>query len=393
MAKRQIRIRAALADVRSGLSETELMDKYQLAAKGLQSLLTKLVASGLMTREELERHLPGFMQSAFLSEESGRAGGTDWKIRRTRPGEKPGERPGQVVRAADAIADIKAGMTDSELMGKYRLSSKGLQDLLEQLVKTGLVAPTEVERRMPTVDKTVDLRGFLNGLNLDEILKEPEVETVPVWKCPSCGISNSGKSAVCPACGHGAAAKKAAPKTPANARKDETPVNTAQVLKDVRAGLTDSELMVKHKIPYEKLDQVFRKLLESNAITRGELYGRSSLFLDTVTVDSVPDESEHYLAFPIPVSDAMDPAVVGRLRTVGEGMVGLIGIEAAIDEERSFVVYPEKFVEIQPIAFDAACRWIVREPEGSYAGFEITFISERDRERLGQLVRSLTFGD
>ncbi len=389
MAKRQIRIRAALADVRSGLSETELMDKYQLAAKGLQSLLTKLVASELITQEELERHLPGFMQSARLSEESGRAGGEDWKIRRTRPGEKPG----QVVRAADAIADIKAGMTDSELMEKYRLSSKGLQDLLEQLVKAGLVAPTEVERRMPTVDQTVDLRGFMNDINLDELLQEPKEEIPPVWICPSCGISKEEKYEVCPACGHGAGAKPAATKTGADSRKNETPVNVAQVLKDVRAGLTDSELMVKHKIPYEKLDRVFRQLLDTNVITRGELYGRSSLFIDTVTVDSIHDESEHYLAFPIPVSDAMDPAVVGRLRTVGEGMVGMIGIEAEVDEERSFVVYPEKFVEIQPIAFDATCRWLVREPEGSYAGFEITFISERDRARLEQLVRSLTLGD
>ena len=50
-------------------------------------------------------------------------------------------------------------------------------------------------------------------------------------------------------------------------------------------------------------------------------------------------------------------------------------------------------MDIQPIAFDATCRWLIKEPEGSYAGFEITFISDKDRERLELLVRSLTLGD
>lgn len=389
MAKRQIRIREALADVRSGLSETELMNKYQLAAKGLQSLLTKLVASKLMTQDELEWHLPGFMQSASLSEEPGYGGAGDWKIRRTRLGEGTG----QVVRAADAIADIKAGMSDSELMDKYRLSSKGLQDLFEQLVKAKLVAPTEIERRMPAVDKTVELRDFLGDIDLNELLKEPEEEIPSVWRCPSCGVSQDKEYEICPECNFGSTPKRTDAKNKTNTNARKKPVNVAQVLKDVRAGLTDSELMEKYGIPYERLDEVFRQLLDSNAITRGELYGRSSLFLDTVTVDAVHDESAHYLAFPVPISDAMDPSIVGRLRNVGEQMVGMVGIEAEIDEERSFVVYPEKFVDIQPIAFDATCRWLITEPEGSYAGFEITFISDKDRERLELLVRSLTLGD
>ncbi|MDQ7783753.1 MAG: hypothetical protein RDU20_12790 [Desulfomonilaceae bacterium] len=389
MAKRQIRIRQAIADVRSGLSETELMEKYQLAAKGLQSLLTKLAASQLISGEELEHYLPGFMQSASLSEEPGHGGVDEWKIRRARPGESTG----QVIRAVDAIADIRAGMPDSELMEKYRLSSKGLQDLFEQLVKAKLVAPTEIERRMPSVDKTVDLRDFMTDMDWDELLEEPEEEIPAVWTCPSCGASKDTEYKVCPECGHGAPAGHPRGKRKSDAKERERPVDVGQVLKDVQAGLTDSELMHKHKIPYERLDRVFRQLLESGAVTRGELYGRSSLFLDTVTVDAAHDESAHYLAFPVPISDAMDPGIVGRLRNVGERTVGVVGIDTRVGEERSFVVYPEKFVEIDPITFDAECRRLVKEPEGSYAGFEITYISDKDRARLEQLVRSMTFGE
>ena len=414
MGKRQIRIREAIADVRAGMTDTELMDKYQLAAKGLQSLLNKLVASQLITLKEIERRMPGLMQSASLRDDPGSANEEAWKIRRT----KPGEGTGQSITAADAVAKIKAGMTDSELMDTYRLSSKGLQDLFDKLVKAKLISRDEIDRRMPTMDQTVDLRGMLDDLKLDELSHELDEETSAVWTCPSCGISRDTEYEVCPECGHGQPTASPSPQARATVRRPASqpetrvpqPVQSAPqaptqeesrfepqvsmdvILADVRAGLTDSELMEKHRVPYVKLDEVFRKLLDAKVITKGELYGRSSLFLDTVSVDAGSDESAHYLAFPIPVSDAMNSRIVGRLRNVKEEVVGMVGIETKIDEHRSFVVYPEKFVDIQPIAFDAKCIWFVRESDGFYAGFEITYISHRDRHRLDELVRALTLG-
>jgi uncharacterized protein (DUF433 family) len=409
MAKRQIRIRAAIADVRSGMSDTELMDKYQLAAKGLQSLLTKLVASQLITIEELEQRMPEFMQSASLSEDPANSDSEAWKIRRT----KPGEGSGQSIRATDAVAAIKAGQSDSQLMEKYRLSSKGLQDLFDKLVKAKLVTRDEVDRRMPTMDQTVDLRGMMSEMNMGELVSAFNEQMDSPWKCPSCGVTKDQAYEVCPECGNGASDVQASPSPrrmkprqtvkpggvePAPTIPTHVPekrrkaVSISKILADVQAGLTDDELMAKHGIPYEKLDEIFRQLLDSKAITRGELYGRSSLFIDTISVDASSEDATQYLAFPIPVSDAMDSTIVGRLRNVRENLVGMVGIEAKIDEKRSFVVYPEKFVEIQPITFDATCRWFVRESDGYYAGFEITFISDRDRHRLEDLVRSLTLG-
>lgn len=419
MGKRQIRIREAIADVRAGMSDTALMEKYQLAAKGLQSLLTKLVASQLITLKELERRMPEFMQSASINENLAGEDNEAWKIRRT----KPGEGTGQTVTAADAVRNIKAGMTDSELMERYRLSSKGLQDLFEKLVKAKLVTSEEIDRRMPTMDRTVDLRGMLDDLKLDELDNAFDEDTPAWWTCPSCGVSKDQEFEVCPKCGHEtskqvdaggrpdaekgtapapeppkqsplkSAPPQLAPETQKNAQPEfQQSVNTDQILEGVRAGLTDSELMDKHNITYAKLDEIFQQLLDAQAVTRGELYGRSSLFLDTVSVDATPEESTHYLAFPIPVSDARDPRIVGRLRNVKERMVGMVGIEAKIDEKRSFVVYPEKFVDVQPIAFDATCVWFVKESEGYYAGFQITYISDRDQYRLDELVRALTLG-
>jgi hypothetical protein len=47
--------------------------------------------------------------------------------------------PGRAIRAKEVLEDIKAGMSDSALMEKYRLSSTGLEDLYRQLAAASLL--------------------------------------------------------------------------------------------------------------------------------------------------------------------------------------------------------------------------------------------------------------
>jgi DNA-binding HxlR family transcriptional regulator len=52
--------REAVADIRIGMADQSLMKKYAISAKGLQSLFRKLVASGLISRAEIDsRGAPG----------------------------------------------------------------------------------------------------------------------------------------------------------------------------------------------------------------------------------------------------------------------------------------------------------------------------------------------
>ncbi|MBM3299154.1 MAG: hypothetical protein FJY85_04285 [Deltaproteobacteria bacterium] len=411
MAKRQIRIREAIADVRSGMTDTELMEKYQLAAKGLQSLFAKLIAAKLITIDELEQRMPGFMPSATLSgvfdhpdEEA------DWKI----TWQKPGQKAGQLVNARDAANDIRSGLGDAELMQKYHLTSKGVEDLFDQLVAARLITKEELDQRMPSADSTVDLRGIIEGLNWDEIRRELEEPAERSTKCPSCGQSYDQQTGRCPSCGYSASkkmgaapAKKAAeaqkpkPQKPSKtAPQDTRPVKRRSLdtvdldalVADVREGLLDGELMDKHGLSFLELDEVFKRLLEANLISRGELYGRSSFFSETLAIYPVPESSAHYLAFPIPISDAINSQIVGRLRNVSEKEIGVVGIEAEVGEVRSFVVFPERFVDIPSISFDATCTWVAKQPEGVYARFQITSISGQDESRLKKMIGALTFG-
>ena len=59
MAKRAIKAKEAVADIRSGMDDAALMEKYHLSAEGLQSLFDKLVTGGFIDLSEIARRLPG----------------------------------------------------------------------------------------------------------------------------------------------------------------------------------------------------------------------------------------------------------------------------------------------------------------------------------------------
>lgn len=61
------------------------------------------------------------------------------------------------VRARDAVQDIRSGLGDLELMGKYRLTDKGLASLFRKLVAAGLLTRSELDRRDPTFTSTIPL--------------------------------------------------------------------------------------------------------------------------------------------------------------------------------------------------------------------------------------------
>lgn len=52
--KKTLSAKQVLGDIRSGMSDDELRNKYALSSKGLQSLLTKMVAAELLKQSELE---------------------------------------------------------------------------------------------------------------------------------------------------------------------------------------------------------------------------------------------------------------------------------------------------------------------------------------------------
>jgi outer membrane protein assembly factor BamB len=59
------------------------------------------------------------------------------------------------VDAGQVLRDIKSGMEDTDLMGKYNLSAKGLQSLFRKLLEAKLLSESELDSRAPLRENTV----------------------------------------------------------------------------------------------------------------------------------------------------------------------------------------------------------------------------------------------
>jgi len=165
----------ALADIRSGLSDSELSEKYGLSAVGLQSLFSKLLAAGLITEAELSNRVHWSQK--------------DVKLRGEDNADLDGERVAESVDFTKTkvridprrvVSDIRYGFGDSELMDKYNLSPGGFRRLVRKLLLTGLITQSEPDNRQHWTDKSVKLERYV---------------------CPSCNMPQFHVFELCPQCG------------------------------------------------------------------------------------------------------------------------------------------------------------------------------------------------
>lgn len=87
------------------------------------------------------------------------------------------------ISAKEFLADVRSGMTDEELVGKYRISRQSVQNLLSQLVSKGFMTQGELDKRGPVQD------GFLS------------TRLIPSFKCPKCGLPQIQGRESCLDCG------------------------------------------------------------------------------------------------------------------------------------------------------------------------------------------------
>jgi hypothetical protein len=84
---------------------------------------------------------------------------------------------------------------------------------------------------------------------------------------------------------------------------------------------------------------------------------------------------------------------VGRVRDIAEDTLGIVGIKAKANQETILVVFPEKFVDVPPLTFEAKCTWARKNASGDYlARFDITHISSKDAAQLRKLIQLLALG-
>ncbi len=88
---------------------------------------------------------------------------------------------GHRIQARGVLLDIRNGISDPDLMVKYKLSARGLGSLFRKLVSAGLLEPKELEMRPGASDPELDLDLSNVNINANSVL-EP-TQSVPKDVC------------------------------------------------------------------------------------------------------------------------------------------------------------------------------------------------------------------
>lgn len=234
------------------------------------------------------------------------------------------------IKARDIVNDIRAKMTDAELMTKYNLSAKGLQSVFLKLLDAKAISRSEFDFRPVAYQDTAVIKKI---------------------------------------------------------KKDD-------FISDIRAGLNDFQLMAKYDLSANGLQRAFKALIDDESITLEDLYNRPKTSDDTVFVECMRELPRHYLAIAVEIFELDNPSSKGQLRDITEKGVGITGIKAYTGEIKKFIIPAEKLIEAESIAFEARCVWSKIESDGEcIAGFQILKISKQNLNNLRQLIRCVSFED
>jgi uncharacterized protein (DUF433 family) len=166
------------------------------------------------------------------------------------------------------------------------------------------------------------------------------------------------------------------------------------IVGDVKAGMSDSQMMAKYHIDHEALQALFKKLLDLKAISRDALFGEVGLACETSVPTHVRESDRYVLDFDIPVYEEGLPEIQGRVHDITEKGVGIRGLSLKVNEVKTLVVLGDAFGVVAPFDFRAICRWSgLDQEDGLYAaGFQILEISDRSMGDLRKLIKLIAFG-
>ena len=167
-------------------------------------------------------------------------------------------------------------------------------------------------------------------------------------------------------------------------------IKAADIMRDLRSGITVLQLIDKYNISLNTLRLVFQSLLNAGMITKEELNAQAALYRDTVDLKGVRNWLRTATTFPARIYDSGSPFATGCVLDISEKGVSVKGMATVVGEVKDFIVRSDAFEQGQKFVFEGKCRWVKKEKlsvKEWVAGFEITDISSLDLAELRKLIR------
>jgi hypothetical protein len=166
-------------------------------------------------------------------------------------------------------------------------------------------------------------------------------------------------------------------------------IKAKDIIADLRSGITEAALMTKYNISSEALQKALTQLLEDGYISQAEYDWRPTEYYDDVIIESMRELPRLKLDLDVPVLDTDDPVIQGLVRDITERGLKVEGIPCRVDETRRLAILTDQLARIDPVEFEANCRWVSKDSDDKYiAGFQITRISEKSLSDLRALIQA-----
>jgi hypothetical protein len=164
-----------------------------------------------------------------------------------------------------------------------------------------------------------------------------------------------------------------------------------ELVRDIRSGMSDPDLSRKYGISSAALRTVFIRLVDAGALSREDVDARCAALSRDVSYRRTARSPRNYVPYPVTVQVVGESKASGLLLDITETGVSVAGIDARIDEIKTFRVIANGIGRTRPFVFEARCRWTGEDVDGErIAGYSIERISGHDSWRLRDFMETLS---
>jgi len=177
--------------------------------------------------------------------------------------------------------------------------------------------------------------------------------------------------------------------------KEKRQIKGKDILNDLRSGMAAWELQAKYKLSAHSLQDIFKKLVEREAISHSELYEMSSFYRDRIDRTRGRTHPRADLAVYVPIYD-IGSGAIGVLRDISETGLRVAGITSSVGQATTLQIPIDIFMQAEPLLIIAECKWIEikgRRKRYPVAGFEIIDLSANDRNTLQDFMSVLLLSE
>jgi hypothetical protein len=151
-------------------------------------------------------------------------------------------------------------------------------------------------------------------------------------------------------------------------------IETKVIVRDILSGMTDVNLMKKYDLSSGDLEDVFRKLLDIQAINHIDVMAWSVFGNRIISTEGIRLFPRQAVDFLLPIFESDHWGNEGLIRDVSRNGLSIKGLDASVGDVKNLAVSLDLSRQVVSVPFEAVCRWIKtsRRDGASIAGYLVS---------------------